>query len=175
MVTRVEKLKDRLLSLQRNILSELKAKKIPVQKVLNSLAFLPINLRLEYETILKLPDLWRYDEISDLFCHLNRHVNFIDHGLIKHIIHNFGSNTLKSMMAEYSKDVVQFMKKTTVKQLIDHWPGQREISLSFSELTVRFDKDPTTITLYDLDQKRRYFCSRWRLTEFIHVLIMLEV
>ena len=176
-VTKMKKLDGRFRSLHGNLLSELEYKKVPVWRVLNSLTLLPVELRQEYVKIIseKLPDLRREEEISDLFLHLNPLVSFIDHGLIKYIIDQFGSNTLKKMMADFSEDVVQFMKKTTVKQLMDHWPGQHEIPPSFSRLQAKIDEDPTTYTLYDLDQKRRHFCSAVRLTEVVLVLIGLKM
>ena len=102
-------------------------------------------------------------------------MDFLAYGLLKYIIDEFGSNTLRIRMNDYSKDVVQFMKKTTVKQLMDHWPGQQEIPPSFSKLQAKIDEDPTTYTLYDLDQKRRHFCSGVRLSEVVLVLIGLKM
>ena len=173
----MKKLDSRFRSLHGNILSELEAKKVPVRRVLNSLTLLPIELQLEYVKTIsqKLSDLRREEEISDLFLHLNPLVSFIDHGLIKYIIDQFGSNTLKIMMTDYSKDIVQFMKETTVKQLMDHWPGQQEIPPSFSKLQAKIDEDPTTYTLCDLDQKRRHFLGGVRLTEVVLVLIGLKM
>ena len=102
-------------------------------------------------------------------------MDFLGYGLLKYIIDEFGSNTLTIKMNDYSEVVVQFMKKTTVKQLMDHWPGQQEIPPNFSKLRAKIDEDPTTYSLYDLDQKRRYFCSAVRLSEVVLVLIGLKM
>ena len=172
----MKKLDSRFRSLHGNILSELEAKKVPVRRVLNSLTLLPIELRQEYVKTIseKLPDLRREEEISDLFLHLNLLISFIDDGLIRYIIDQFGSNTLKIMMNDYSKDVVQFMKKTTVKQLMDYWPGQHEIPPNFSKLRAKIDEDPTTYTLYQLDQLRKRYCCELKLTDLVFVIIGLE-
>ena len=77
-------------------------------------------------------------------------------------------------MKSYSDDILLFMKKTTVKQLMDVWPGQQEIPPNLSKLRAKIDEDPTTYTLYQLDQVRRRFCGAVRLTEVVLILIGLE-
>ena len=176
-LSRIKELDLKFRSLHQGLLSELESKKVPVQKLVNSLTLLPIDLRQVYEKAISMkpPDLRREEEAGDLFCyHLNPLVNFLDHGLIKYFIDQFGSNTLKSMMKSYSDDALVFMKKTTVKQLMDVWPGQQEIPPNFSKLRAKIDKDPTTFTLYQLDQLRRRFCSAVKLTEFVSVFIGLH-
>ena len=175
--SRMNELDLKFRSLHQGLLSELESKKVPVRKLVNSLTLLPIDLRQEYEKAIssKLPDLRREEEAGDLFrYHLNPLVNFLDYGLIKYVIDQFGSNTLKGMMKSYSDDALVFMKKTTVKQLMDVWPGQQEIPPNFSKLRAKIDKDPSTYTLYQLDQLRRRFCSAVKLTEFVSVLIGLH-
>ena len=66
------------------------------------------------------------------------------------------------------------MKKTTVKQLMDHWPGQQEIPPNFSKLRAKIDEDPTTCTLYQLDKHRRELCSEVQLEKALLVIIGLE-
>ena len=176
-LSRMEELDSKFRSLHQALLSELESKKVPVRKLVNSLTLLPIQLRQEYERAIssKLPDLRGEDEAGDVFrYHLNPLVNFLDYGLVRYVIDQFGSNTLKSMMTSYSDDIVVFMKKTTVKQLMDVWPGQQKIPRNFSKLRAKLDEDPTTYTLYQLDQLRRRFCCAVKLTEVVLVLIGLE-
>ena len=86
----------------------------------------------------------------------------------------FGSETLKKKIASYSDVVLVFMKKTTVKQLMDIWPGQQEIPPNFSKLRAKIDDNPSTYTLYELDQLRKRFCSGIKLTDVVFVLTGLE-
>ena len=120
------------------------------------------------------PDLRRESTISDLFYHLSPLVDFLSYGLLKYIINEFGSNTLKIMIASYSDEVLMFMKKTKVKQLMDVWPGQHEVPPHFSKLRAKLDEHPSKYTLYDLDQLRKRFCSGVKLTDIVLVLIGLE-
>ena len=155
---------------------ELEDKQISVKELLRSLTILPTEIRVEYKTAITeiFPELRRESTISDLFYHLSPLVDFLSYGLLKYIIVEFGSVTLKKTMASFIDDVLVFMKNTTVKQLMDHWPGQQEIPPNFSKLRAKIDEDPTTYTLYELDQLRRRFCSGVKLTNIVLAIIGLE-
>ena len=171
--TRINELESQFRLHHRNIKSELESKKVTVRELLDSLTDLTLELRQQYQKIIQdmLPDLRREEDVSDIFLHLNPLVSFIDYSLTKYIIDEFGSNTLKKMMNDYREAVVQFMEKTTVKQLIGHWPGQQDIPPNFSKLQERFDRDPTTYTLCELDKRRKRYCSVLKLSEVIFIII----
>ena len=176
-LSKINKLDSRFRHLYGRILSKLGSKKVPLRKLVPSLTLLPVKLRQEYAKAIseRLQGLHRKEEASDLFYHLNPLVNFLDYHLIKFIIDQFGSSILRSMMNSYSDDVLVFKKETTVKQLIDHWPGQQEIIPNFSKLRVEINKDPTTYTLDQLDQLRRDLCGEFKLAEVVLVITGLEV
>ena len=172
------KLDSRFRSLHGKIESGLELKKVTVKKLIRSLSVLPYDIEQEYKQTIteKLQDLRKEEEVSDIFCfYINPLVSFMDYGLTKHIIDQFGSNTLKKEMNEYSKDVVQFMKKTTVKQLMDYWPGQQEIHPNYTMLKVTINKDSKTYTLYDVDQLRRLYCSELKMSTLTFKTIGLKM
>ena len=79
------------------------------------------------------------------------------------------------MMKEYCDGVIKFMHSTTVQQLMDHWPGKLEIPPNFSKLLAKIiDEDPTTYTLYELDQLRRRYCCEHKLTDLVFVIIVID-
>ena len=176
MLSRINELDGQFRHLHERILAELEDTKVPLSKLIHSLTLLPPELTLEYKKAIdnKLRDLRREAVVDDFFYHLNPLINFLSYGLLKHIIDQFGSDTLKMEMNEYSEDVVQFMKKTTVKQLMDYWPGQQEIPPNFLKLQAKIDEDPTTYTLYQLDQLRKRYCCVLKLTDLVFVIIGLE-
>ena len=159
------------------ILSELEENGTKVSDILQSVTLLPTRISQEYKPAISeiFPDLRRETTISDIFYHLNPLVNFLGYGLLEYIINKFGSNTLKKMTNDYSKDVVAFMKTTTVKYLIDHWPGRQDIPPNYSKLKAKIDEDPTTYTLYRLDQLRRRYCCELKLTDIVCVIIGVEM
>ena len=164
--------------LHERILSELEDRGVTVSQLLSSLLIIPTALRQEYNKSIKevFPELRREAAIREAFYHLSPLIDFLSCDLLNYIIGGFGSNTLNAMMKSYNVDLIRFMKETTVKQLMDVWPSQQpeDIPPYFMKLRAKLKKDPTTCTLYELDQLRRQFCAAVRLTEIVLVLIGLE-
>ena len=176
-LSRINDLEHRFGLLRRGIISELEKQGTRLTDILLSVVSLPTGIKQEYKPAIAeiFPDLRKETTISELFYHLNPLVDFLSYGLLKHIIDEFGSKTLKKTMSEYIDDVIVFMQDTTVKHLIDHWPGQQETPPNFSKLRAKIDEDPTTYTLYRLDQLRRRYCCEHKLTELIFVIIGLDM
>ena len=174
----VRDLECRFRLLHERILSELEDCGVAVSELLSSLLVIPTRLRQEYNMSIKevFPDLRREAAIREAFYHISPLIDFLSCDLLNYIIGRFGSNTLKAMMKTYNVDLIRFMKETTVKQLMDVWPSQQpeDIPPYFLKLRAKLDQDPTTCTLYELDQLRRRFCAAVRLTEIVLVLIGLE-
>ena len=57
-------------------------------------------------------------------------------------------------MTSYVQDVQAFMRETTVRQMMPHWPGKRLHSSDFSELWVKLEKDHSVYTLEQLNELR---------------------
>ena len=158
--------------------SELELKKVTVRKLIRSLSLLPYDIEQEYKQTIteKLPDLHKEEEVSDIFClYINPLVSFMDYGLTKHIIDQYGSNTLKKEMNDYSEDVVQFMKKATVKEMMNHWPGTQKIPPNYSVLMVTINENPKMYTLYDVDKLRKLYCSELKMSTLTFKTIRLKM
>ena len=178
MVTRTNELDSRFRLLHRKIESELELKKVTVRKLLRSLSILPYYIEQEYKQTIteKLQDLRKEEDVSDIFCfYINPLVSFMDYGLTKHIIDQFGSNTLKKEMNDYSEDVVRFMKKTTVTKMMDHWPGPQDIHPNYTMLMVTINEDPKTYTLYDVDKLRKQYCGQLKMSTLTFKTIGLKM
>ena len=141
--------------------------------LVNSLTLLPIALRTEYQKFVSenLKTLEKAESIEEIFHHLNLHFTFIDYRLLEHLIKKYGSKQLKRNMSAYARAIQVFLDETTVQQLMDHWPGRRDIPPHFEELIAVIDEDPCTYTLRKLDNLRKKFCSETRLSEIVLVLI----
>ena len=175
-LSHVHDLERQFRQLHENLLTDLEVKKVTIEKLLHSLTLLPTEIREEYKRAISeiFEDLRRETTISDIFYHLSPLVDFLSYGLLEYVINEFGSNSLKKDILSYRNNVLVFMKNTTLKQLMNVWPGQQEIPPNFSTLRANIDKDPSTYTLYELDQVRRRFCSGVKLTDIVLVLIRLE-
>ena len=177
LIGQIDTLECRIRQLHGRILDELEEKQTSTTKILQCLRFLPTNIKHEYEPVINqiFPDLRREETVNEMFYHISPLVDFLAFGLLKYIIDQFGSNTLKVLMQSYADDILVFMEKTTVKELMDHWPGQQEIPAGFSKLRAKIDEDPTTYTLFQLDQLRKRYCCEIKLTELVFVIIGLKV
>ena len=167
-------LEKEFLHLQRRTSSELSANaQITMEILIESLTSLPIALRSEYQSFIfgNLETLERADSIRKVFHHLNSHFTFINYGLLAHIIDDLGSNELKSDMSKYIEAVKIFINQTTVQELMDHWPGVREIPPHFEELKAVIDKDPSSYTLRQLDNLQKKFCNTIMVSETTLILI----
>ena len=161
-------------NLQRRTSSELTTNATMTTEILiESLTLLPIALRSEYQSFIvgKLETLERAESIRKIFHHLNPHCTFIDYGLLEHIINEFGSRRLKQDMSKYIERVQVFIDQTTVQELMDHWPGVREIPPHFERLRAVIDEDPSLYTLRQLDDLRKRLCSKTKLYETVLILI----
>ena len=170
----IKNLEKQFSSLQRRLSSELNANsELSPEILLESLTLLPIALRNEYEKFIleNLSTLEKADSIRKLFHHLNPLSSFIDYHLVEYLVEEFGSEQLQEDMSAYVKLVQVFYDETTVQQLMDHWPGRRDIPPHFEELKAVIGEDPGTYTLRRLDSLRKRFCSETRLSEVVLSLI----
>ena len=168
-------------NIQEKILTELVSdKSIDTSRLLNALTSLPLKYRNEYEKTIqsKLPTLSHHQSITELFCVLvNPMVSFLDYGLLDHIIAKFGSASLKQMMQAYGSDMRDFMRRTTLKQLIElnYFPGQAEVPQKFSIFQAKIDRDASECTLEHINVIRRRYCCEVKLSEIIfHLVAVME-
>ena len=177
--SKIEKLEDQFNKLQTSIIDELSAKPgITVQKLLSQLTQLPLSLRREYESSIekRISSMSTVTQINNLFIiHLNPLTSFMDYGLTEYVIKKFGSDNLKRDMRSYCSEMVVFMKETTIKQLINYFPGQPEIPPKFSLIETKIGEDVSKCTLEQLNTIRRRYCSEVKLSEIVfHLVAVVE-
>ena len=170
-------LEVKIIKLSRQLRHELE-EKITADDLLDELTFLPIELKREYqksvkEEILTCGDTCR--SVSQLIqLIVNQVCTFLDCKLLEYLISKFASSQLKHDMANYVDDLKKFKKETTVAELMDHWDGIEDQSVNFAELRIHFGEDPMKYTLERLDIFRKKFCSRYKLSELVMILIRLK-
>ena len=149
----IEDFESRFRSLQKEIVCELVESCVDTLTIINSLTLLPVKLRKEYEAAIQelLPSISNQESIKKLFFHLNPLFSFIDYVLLKYIIKIYGSTTLIQDVTTYSSDMCIFMKETTIKQLINHLPGQTKIPPNFSVIEARIGQNASECTLEQLN------------------------
>ena len=177
--SKIETLEDRFDDLRTRIVEELSAKRgITIEKLLDKLTSLPVALKREYQASIAphIASMRTETQINDLFItHLNPLTSFIDYGLIDHVIRKFGSNSLKRDMQSYCSEMVKFMKETTIKQVLNHLPGQTEIPPKFSLIEAKIGENASECTLEQLNTIRKRYCSEVKLSEIVfHLVAVVE-
>ena len=178
--SKIENLEDQFNSLRTRIVNELLANPdITVQTLLPNLRGLPLSLRKEYESSIlnRMHRMRTETQVYELFIHLNPLTSFIDYQLIEYVIKTFGSDTLKRDMRSYCSEMIVFMKETTIKQLINHLPGQfeTEIPPKFSLIEAKIGENASECTLEQLNVIRKRYCSEVQLSEIIfHLVAVVE-
>ena len=74
-------------------------------------------------------------------------------------------------MLSYCCEMVIFMKETTIKQVINYFPGQPEIPPKFSLIEAKIGQDASKYTLEQLNTIRKRYCSEVRLSEIVFHLV----
>ena len=143
------------------------------QAMLVSLAILPVELQGEYKKFVEenLSTLEQVGSVTGIFTRISLHFTFLDYRLLTHLTEEFGSEQLQEDMLSYVETMESFVDETTVEQLMDHWPGRRDIPPHFEELRAVVGDESSTYTLRQLDNLRMKFCSETKLSETVFVFI----
>lgn len=179
MKQRLDSLEGRFSALSKQLLCDLKDNGTTADDLLDELTLLPVALRREYQESIK-KELSEVESrasrsVRHVFHHLiNPFSTFLDYKLLEHLTSKLGTQQLKQDMALYVADVSKFKHETTIAELMDHWDGIENQSLNYIELKVRFGEDPTKCTLEKLDKYRKKFCSSYKLSELVMILIHLK-
>ena len=178
MKQRLDSLEEEITTLTSQLCHEVEKNGVTIKHLLNKLTMLPVALRREFQDSLR-RDIATFGDTCKTISHvfhllINPLTTFLDYKLLEHLISKFGSSQLKQDMVDYVDDVNNFKRETIVAELMDHWDGIEDQSLKFTELQVRFGEDPTKCTLETLDRFRKKFCSRYKLSELVMILIHLK-
>ena len=180
---KIEALENQFDSLHTRIKSELCATPdITVETLLDTLTRLPLALKKEYESSIEKVLKKEYEssiekcipsmaQVNKVFIRLNPLLSFIDYSLIEFFIKKYGSDALKKDMQSYYSEMKIFMKETTIKQLINYFPGQPEIPPKFSLVEAKIGQDASKCTLEQLNNIRKRYCSEVRLSEIVFHLV----
>ena len=163
----IQKFEKRFVDLRKAALEECTEKVVDVTKFRQTLMTLPGDITNEHEQFLMSKHcLFKTAEtVEDIFLHLNFYLSFIDFSLLEHIIEYFGSDGLKQRMRQYSLDMSQFRKETTINEVIPYLPRKSHTPPGYSKLEIKADFDIETSTLEDLDLYRKQFASEFLLSQ----------
>lgn len=153
----INTLENQFCCLSSSFLEELTEKEMNAKDVKKHILSLPYRLKRElfYPISEHTLHITKKSDMSQLFFYLDATIwNFIDYTLLEHLVSIFGSDALQSEMETYVTNLSTFEKQTTVSQLIQCWPGRKEVPPNYSELTAKIDLKPDECTIEQLNSLR---------------------
>ena len=90
------------------------------------------------------------------------------------LVEKFGSDSLNKNMKAYVSQVEVFCSETTIRDLINHWPGRQDLPSNLSRLKAKLDIDPAQCKLQELNNIQRRFFSQLQLSHMICALATIK-
>ena len=100
---------------------------------------------------------------------LNLYWDFLNYGLLLHVINKCGSEDLKLKMQSYINELSEFKQKTLLCDFIDSWPFRDDkppLEESFKQLVVKMKQEWSQCTLQDVEAFRKALVHKFCLPEF---------
>ena len=113
--------------------------------------------------------------IDEIFCHLNLYWDFLNYGLLKHIIDRLEDKEFKQKMGEYIHELTAFRKTTTLRKFSCVWHHKStKVPCDLKKLVTKHDKAWMDRTLEEVEQFRQKISEEFSLIEFVLILIQIE-
>ena len=144
---------------------------------------LPEHLRLELAEPEKLRPMYDAKSIGEIFGIFDLHIiwNYLNFGLLQHLVEIYGDDKLKQRMLKYTMSVKTFRKQTTLKVFWKASPATRKcpviptnIRESLKRITFKHGQLDTTTTLEDIESYRQDLAQEYAFPDFIIILADIE-
>ena len=113
--------------------------------------------------------------IDEIFYHLNLYWDFLNYGLLKHIIDRLNNKEFKQKMGEYIHELTAFRKTTTLREFSCAWHHKStKVPCDLKKFVTKHDKSWMDCTLEEAEQFRKKFSVKFSLIEFALILIQIE-
>ena len=103
---------------------------------------------------------------------LNLYWDFLNYGLLEHVIRNFGSEDLKHRMQDYIDEFSEFKRRTRLCDFVDSWPDKagRPSEEGLRKVVVKKHLEWTQCTLHDVESFMAALIQKFCLPEFDIIL-----
>ena len=137
---------------------------------LSRVTYLPVSARSQHQSFIKknltnIPPPVTFESIWSI---LNLYWDFLNYGLLEHVIHKCGSEDLKQQMQDYILELSTFKQTTRLCDFIESWPcrddGPPEDRLK--KVVVKMKHEWSQYTLQDMESFKRALVHKFFLPEF---------
>ena len=137
---------------------------------LSCVTCLPVSARTQHRSFIKenLTNIPQSATIVNIWTILNLYWDFLNYGLLEHVISNFGSEDLKQQMQNYVDELSTFKQTTRLCDFIGSWPcrddGPPEDCLK--KVVVKMKHEWSQCTLQDVESFKKSLVHKFFLPEF---------
>ena len=138
--------------------------------LLSLVTCLPVSLRPQHRSFIeeKLTNITPPETFAKIWSILNLYWDFLNYGLLEHVIKQCGSECLKQQMQEYVRQLSAFKKTTRLCDFIESWPcrddGPPEDRLK--KVVVKMKHEWSQCTLQDIESFKKALVHKFFLPEF---------
>ena len=137
---------------------------------LSRITCLPVSARTQHRSFIeeKLTNIPQPVTFVNIWTKLNLYWDFLNYGLLEHVVSNFGSPDLKRNMLEYVHELSTFKETTRLCDFIESWPcrddGPPQDRLK--KVVVKMKHEWSRCTLQDVESFRKALVHKFFLPEF---------
>ena len=145
---------------------------VDIGRIKTFVTLISAMMKSEHKSFLKEcePMLVQANSVIEIFIKLNSYWDFINYGILDHLVEICGRNQTKQLMKQFVRDVNAFMENTKLADFMRIWKGREEVPSGFSKLIMHHQLNPMQITLSDLDEFRKAFCQHYSLCQVVLML-----
>ena len=144
--------------------------KVEPHILLSRVTCLPVSARSQHRTFIeeKLTNITPPVTFENIWSILNLYWDFLNYGLLEHVINKCGSEELKQQMQDYVDELSTFKQTTRLCDFIESWPcrddGPPEDRLK--KVVVKMDHEWSQCTLQDVESFKKALVHKFFLPEF---------
>ena len=131
---------------------------------------LPVSARTQHRSFIeeKLTNIPPPVTFVNIWTKLNLYWDFLNYGLLEHVISNFGSQDLKHNMQEYIHELSTFKETTRLCDFIESWPCRDEYPPEdrLKKVVVKMQHEWSQCTLRDVESFKKALVNKFFLPEF---------
>ena len=150
-------------------------KEIEPSVFLSRVTYLPVAARTQHrsfvaENLTNIPPPVTFEKIWPI---LNLYWDFLNYGLLEHVINKNGSEDLKLKMQTYINDLSEFKQGTLLCDFIHSWPFRDDkspLEESLKQLVVKMKQKWSQCTLQDVESFKKVLIQKFFLPEYDMIL-----
>ena len=145
---------------------------------LSCITCLPVSARTQHRSFIeeKLTNIPPPVTFVNIWTKLNLYWDFLNYGLLEHVISNFGSAELKQNMQEYVHELSVFKQTTRLCDFIESWPCRDDEPPEdrLKKVVVKMKHEWSQCTIQDVESFKKALVHKFFLPEFDILLQKVE-